>query len=98
MMEISDFQAQPTPEAIADVDRLGHEIAALSAHLEAATARLLDLIRQFDERNGWNNGFPSCAHWLAWRASMDLGAARERVREVHAHAEARVADGALVHH
>jgi hypothetical protein len=27
------------------VDRLGDEIAELSAHLEAATARLLDLIR-----------------------------------------------------
>src|SRR5207249_4067804 len=42
------------------------------------------LIRQFDERNGWNHGFPSCAHWLAWRASMDLGAARERVRVARA--------------
>ena len=31
-------------------------------------------------REGWNHGFRSCAHWLAWRASMDLGAARERVR------------------
>jgi hypothetical protein len=27
-----------------DLDRLGDEIAELSAHLEAATARLLDLI------------------------------------------------------
>jgi len=32
------------------VDRLGDEIAELSAHLEAATARLLDLIREFDAR------------------------------------------------
>ena len=29
----------------AELDRLGDEIAELSAHLEAATARLLDLIR-----------------------------------------------------
>ena len=83
-MDISGLHVQPTPEVIADVDRLGHEIAELSAHLEAATARLLDLIRQFDERDGWNNGFRSCAHWLAWRASMDLGAARERVRVARA--------------
>src|SRR5439155_19072287 len=34
--------------------------AELSAHLEAATARLLDLIRQFDARGGWGNGFRSC--------------------------------------
>ena len=32
----------------------------------------------------WNNGSRSCGHWLAWRASMDLGAARERVRVARA--------------
>jgi len=50
-----------------DIDRLGDEIAELSAHLDAATARLLDLIREFDARGGWNTGFRSCAAWLAWR-------------------------------
>jgi hypothetical protein len=64
----------------AALDRLGDEIAELSAHLEAATARLLDLIREFDERGGWNTGFSSCAAWLSWRVGLDLGAARERVR------------------
>jgi len=67
-----------------EIDRLGDEIAELSAHLEAATARLLDLIREFDARDGWSNGFRSCAHWLAWRVGMDLGAARERVRVARA--------------
>jgi hypothetical protein len=65
-------------------DRLGDEIAELSAHLDAATAQLLDLIREFDARGGWNNGFRSCAHWLAWRVGLDLGAARERVRVARA--------------
>ena len=46
------------------MDRLGDEIAELSAHLDAATARLLDLIREFDAGGGWNHGFRSCAHWL----------------------------------
>src|SRR5205809_5581648 len=64
--------------------RLGDEIAELSAHLDAATARLLDLIREFDARDGWNTGFRSCAHWLAWRVGLDLGAARERVRVARA--------------
>jgi len=64
----------------AELDRLGDEIAELSAHLEAATARLLDLIRDFDARGGWGNGFRSCAHWLSWRVGLDLGAAREKVR------------------
>jgi hypothetical protein len=67
-----------------DTDRLGDEIAELSAHLDAATARLLELIRQFDARDAWNTGFRSCAHWLAWRVGMDLGAARERVRVARA--------------
>src|SRR5580765_8824107 len=66
------------------LDRLGDEIAELSAHLDAATARFLDLIREFDAREGWNNGFRSCAHWLSWRVGLDLGAARERVRVAHA--------------
>src|SRR2546426_294005 len=62
------------------LDRLGDEIAELSAHLDAATARLLDLIREFDAREGWNTGFRSCAAWLSWRGGLDLGAARGRVR------------------
>jgi len=74
----------PTPERVAALDRLGDEIAELSAHLDAATARLLELIREFDARGGWNSGFRSCAAWLSWRAGLDLGAARERVRVARA--------------
>ena len=70
----------PTHPAVTELQRLGDEIAELSAHLDAATARLLDLIRQFDSRGGWNTGFRTCAAWLCWRVGLDLGAARERVR------------------
>jgi len=66
------------------IDQLGDEIAELSAHLDVATARLLDLIREFDAREGWNTGFRSCAAWLSWRVGLDLGAARERVRVARA--------------
>ena len=66
------------------LDNLGDEIAELSAHLDAATARLLELIREFDARGGWNTGFSSCAAWLSWRVGFDLGAARERVRVARA--------------
>jgi 5-methylcytosine-specific restriction endonuclease McrA len=66
------------------LDRLGEKIAELSAHLDAATARLLDLIREFDARGGWGNGFSSCAAWLTWRVGLDPGAARERVRVARA--------------
>src|SRR5258706_15620003 len=73
-----------TPPPTAELDRLGDEIADLSAHLDAATARLLALIRDFDARGGWNAGFRSCAHWLSWRVGLDLGTARERVRVARA--------------
>jgi hypothetical protein len=74
----------PTPAHVAELDRLGDEIATLSAHLDAATARLLDLIREFDARGGWNAGFRSCAQWLCWRVGLEPGAARERVRVARA--------------
>jgi 5-methylcytosine-specific restriction endonuclease McrA len=79
-----DFEVIPTPEPVAELERLGDQIAELSAHLEAAGARLLDLIREFDARGGWNHGFRSCAHWLNWRVGMQLGAAREHVRVARA--------------
>ena len=75
---------QPPSPRTAELDRLGDEIAELSAHLEAATARLLDLIREFDARGGWNTGFRSCAAWLSWRVGLEPGAARERVRVARA--------------
>ena len=83
-MESAAHHVIATPETIAEVDRLGEEIAELSAHLEAATAQLLDLIREFDARGGWNQGFHSCAEWLSWRVGVDPGAARERVRVARA--------------
>jgi Domain of unknown function (DUF222)/HNH endonuclease len=81
-------------EALA-LDRLGDEIAELSAHLDAATDRLLDLIREFDAREGWGNGFSSCAAWLSWRVGLDLGAARERVRVARALGTLPLLAGAL---
>src|SRR5205809_5017790 len=72
------------PERVAELDRLGDQIAELSAHLEAAGARLLDLIRDFNTRGGWNIGFRSCADWLSWRVGLAPGAARERVRVARA--------------
>src|SRR5882724_10305347 len=89
-----DFRAARVPVAptalvvpvasTAELDRLGDQIAELSAHLDAAAARLLDLIRAFDARGGWGNGFRSCAHWLTWHIGLDPGAARERVRVARA--------------
>ena len=79
-----------------DIDRLGDEIAELAAHLDAATHRLLTLIRQFDEAGGWaDQGAISCAHWLSWRIGLELGAAREHVRVARALADLPLVDDAL---
>ena len=70
--------------AAADLERLGEEVAALAAHVDSATYRLLVRLREFDEREGWGGGFASCAHWLSWRAGIAPGAAREKVRVARA--------------
>ncbi len=60
-------------------DPLGDRIAALCAHIDAATHRLLTLLRVYDEEGRWQ-GCRSCAHWLSWRTGISLGPAREKVR------------------
>jgi 5-methylcytosine-specific restriction endonuclease McrA len=83
-MQVDSPSVLATQRTFQELDQLGNEIAELSAHLDAATARLLALIREFDARGGWNTGFRSCAGWLSWRVGLDLGAARERVRVARA--------------
>lgn len=66
-------------------EHLADRITELAAHIHAATFRLLELIRKFDDCEGWaGEGVLSCAHWLNWRCGMALGVARERVRVAHA--------------
>ncbi len=86
---VESFVNHVSPHALvlarrADTDDLGESIAALAGRLHAATYELLVLLREFDERKGWNNGFLSCAHWIHWRTSIDLGASREKVRVARA--------------
>ena len=66
---------------------LGDAIAELAARIQAATYELLVMIREFDDRGGWGQGFTSCAHWLNWRTGLAMGAAREKVRVARALAE-----------
>ena len=70
--------ADPGTNAASD-DPLGDRIAALCAHIDAATYRLLTLLRIYDEEGRWQ-GCRSCAHWLSWRTGISLGPAREKVR------------------
>jgi uncharacterized protein DUF222/HNH endonuclease len=62
-----------TPELI-------DQITEVAGHLNAAIARWLALIAEFDRRRAWAEwGVKSCAHWLNWKCGIDLGAAREKL-------------------
>jgi len=76
------------PLAGLSAEELEQRIALLSAHIDAATYRLLCMIRLYDQRQAWAaGGFRSCAHWLSFRTGVDLGAAREKVRVARALAD-----------
>jgi uncharacterized protein DUF222 len=63
------------------LERLEGEITELAAHINAATARWLGLVAEFDRREGWAEwGCRSCTHWLSYRCGMSPAAAREHVR------------------
>lgn len=74
-----------SPGEYASTEALADQIAELSAYMHAAEHRLLELILEFDVREGWGDaGFRSCAQWLSWRTGVAPGAARERVRVARA--------------
>jgi hypothetical protein len=78
------------------VEELGQEIAELAVHLDAATHRLLECVRQFDAECGWAaQGAVSCAHWLSWRIGLDPATAREKVRVARALGSLPAIDAAL---
>jgi hypothetical protein len=77
------------------VEQLGEAIADVASGIHAATYQLLVLLQEFDARNGWTNGFLSCAHWLSWRTGIDMGAAREKVRVARALPNLPLLSGAL---
>jgi len=75
----------PAPCSQTHCEQLEDQITELSAHIHAATYRLLELIREYDDSHGWlGPGLNSCAHWLNWKCGINLGAAREKVRVAHA--------------
>ncbi|MGH9136345.1 MAG: DUF222 domain-containing protein [Acidimicrobiales bacterium] len=56
-------------------------LRAERAHLDAALARWLLLVGEYDRRQGWERwACRSCAHWLSWQCGVGMHAAREYVR------------------
>lgn len=73
------------PNSSVSTPDLIDQITELAGHLNAAHARWLSLIAEFDRRQAWAEwGVRSCAHWLNWKCGLDLGAAREKLRVAHA--------------
>ena len=70
------------PQSIDDLDLA---IRTLAREMSSQTYRLLVLVRELDDRFGWQKwGMRSCAEWLAWRCDLSLSAAREKMRTAHA--------------
>ncbi len=88
-----DAELSLSPAAI---DALADDIADTAAHIDAATHRLLVMIREFDRARGWaHQGALTCAHWLSWRIGLGIGPAREKVRVAHKLAELPLLDEAF---
>ena len=69
----------------AALDVLEAEITQLWGNINAATARFLELIAEFDRKEGWaQHGMASCAQWLNWQCGIGAVAAREKVRTARA--------------
>jgi hypothetical protein len=67
------------------LEQLAADICTLARRINAANFRFLELIAEFDRRNGWAQaGMQSCAHWLNWKCGIAIGAAREKVRVARA--------------
>jgi len=66
-------------------ERLEAEICELAGQIAAASARLVVMIAEYDDRRGWAEwGCQSAAHWLSWRCGIGMHAAREKLRVGHA--------------
>src|SRR5690606_11700310 len=86
---INDFLAQHLAAAQnrkQRVQQLEDDLCELAAHIDAAMFRWLELLREFDECQGWGGGegIKSCAHWLNWKCGLSLNAGRERLRVAQA--------------
>jgi hypothetical protein len=75
----------PVPPRDLTTEQLEAEICTLAGHIAAATCRFLDLILDFDDREGWASwDMTSCAAWLSWKCSLAPKTARDQLRTARA--------------
>jgi Domain of unknown function (DUF222) len=67
------------------LELIEREIEQLAAQISAGSARWLELVAEFDRRQGWaNTGCRSTSEWVAWRCALTPRSAREHVRVARA--------------
>jgi Domain of unknown function (DUF222)/HNH endonuclease len=79
--------ATGTSSSLADLplELIERRIESLAAVIAASTAEWIELVGEFDRREGWGNtGCRSTAEWVAWRCALLPRAAREHVRVARA--------------
>ena len=63
------------------LELLERRITELAAHIHAAMCSWLELVAEYDAREGWVEwGCRSCSEWVSWRCGVAPVAAREHVR------------------
>jgi len=71
-------------ESDARLERMDH-VAVLHCEITAATRAFLRALAESDRHRDWaDEGFASCAKWLAWRLGINLNTANEKVRAARA--------------
>jgi len=77
----ADLPLDPADLTALTLGDLEDRLCCLAARIAAAECEFLELLAEFDVRQGWGaSGMKSSAHWLSWRTGMRLGVARERLR------------------
>ena len=75
---------QEALESDARIERMDR-VAVLFGEITAATREFLAALAQSDRHRDWEDeGFGSCAEWLAWRIGITRGTANEKVRAARA--------------
>ena len=73
-------QDQDALESDARIERMA-QVAVLFGEITAATREFLRALAESDRHRDWEDeGFGSCAEWLAWRIGITRGTANEKVR------------------
>jgi hypothetical protein len=67
------------------LELIEREIESLAAQINAGCARWLELVAEFDRREGWGGtGCRTTCEWVAWRCALTPRSAREHVRVARA--------------